>query len=247
MPKKVSCIIGPPGTGKTVILAAIVYNIYKNYKDAKILVCSNSNYAVDQAALKIAQIKELKDKTVRFITESRENLYDIKKEKDKIFYELTLLNKIQTSDIEESIILKKMIEDFENLNQNEIEDLVKMRKKIEDLILSKCNIICSTIVSSVDQRLSNQRYDYVVIDESSQVKDYDVLIPILKGCKKVVLIGDPSQLGPVYRNDLTIEGPKSMIERLSTINNIRFELVNQYRMHPRILRMPNEIFYGGKM
>jgi len=43
MAKRVSVIIGPPGTGKTVLLSAIVYNIFKNNPDSKILICSNSN------------------------------------------------------------------------------------------------------------------------------------------------------------------------------------------------------------
>jgi len=79
----VSVVSGPPGTGKTLLLSALVYNISKNFPDNKILVCSNSNYAVDQASLKIACNKDLEKTCVRFITESRENIYDLRKEKEK--------------------------------------------------------------------------------------------------------------------------------------------------------------------
>lgn len=158
MPKRVSIIIGPPGTGKTVLLSAIVYNIFKNNPDSKILICSNSNYAVDQAALKIACNSELKKACVRFITESRENIQDINKEKEKAFYELSLLYKIQQEDYDECRIIKKLISKYELLNKKEIEDLIQLRKSVENLILSKANIICSTILSSADQRLCDYKF-----------------------------------------------------------------------------------------
>lgn len=113
------------------------------------------------------------------------------------------------------------------MNKKEIEDLIQLRKSVENLILSKANIICSTILSSADQRLCDYKFTYVIVDEASQVKDFDILIPILYGCKKLILIGDPDQLGPVFHNDLVLEGPRSMIERLASLKDIKFELLNQ--------------------
>jgi len=45
--------------------------------------------------MKIANNPEMEKSVVRFITESRENIYDIKKELEKSFYKISLLYKIQ--------------------------------------------------------------------------------------------------------------------------------------------------------
>merc|ERR1739848_547325 len=49
----VSFLWGPPGTGKTQTLGALVGSLYKG--DQKTLVCSNTNQAVDQVLLKLCR------------------------------------------------------------------------------------------------------------------------------------------------------------------------------------------------
>ncbi len=55
----------------------------------------------------------------------------------------------------------------------------------------------STCASAADPRLNDFRFRYVLIDEATQACEPEALIPLTKGCKMAVLIGDHSQLGPV--------------------------------------------------
>ncbi|MEK9942949.1 MAG: AAA domain-containing protein, partial [Gammaproteobacteria bacterium] len=52
--KQVSYIWGPPGTGKTLALGELVRVLYE--QGEKILVCSNTNQAVDQLLLKLCEV-----------------------------------------------------------------------------------------------------------------------------------------------------------------------------------------------
>ncbi|MES1906655.1 MAG: ATP-dependent helicase NAM7, partial [Paramarteilia canceri] len=61
----------PPGTGKTVTSAAVIYHLLKQNASKKILVCAPSNIAVDHLAEKIHRIGL---KVIRVTARSRECL-----------------------------------------------------------------------------------------------------------------------------------------------------------------------------
>jgi regulator of nonsense transcripts 1 len=61
--------LGPPGTGKTVTSATIVYHLVKSSEMGQVLVCAPSNIAVDQLTEKIHRTGL---KVVRLCAKSRE-------------------------------------------------------------------------------------------------------------------------------------------------------------------------------
>jgi len=61
----------------------------------------------------------------------------------------------------------------------------------------------------------------------------------------VVLIGDDKQLGPVF--DYEVKGSRSMFERLIDAGAQKQVLNIQYRMHPYILSVSNELFYENRV
>ena len=79
----ISLITGPPGTGKTHVASAIIYNFCKlrKHKKDKILVCSPSNVAADNLYY---NLKELNLNVIRVVSKSRELL--ITDESDGITY-----------------------------------------------------------------------------------------------------------------------------------------------------------------
>lgn len=52
-------------------------------------------------------------------------------------------------------------------------------------------------MAAFDRRLKQFRFTQVLIDEATQATEPETLIPILKGAKHVILVGDHCQLGPV--------------------------------------------------
>jgi len=45
-------------------------------------------------------------------------------------------------------------------------------------------------VSAFDQRLKSMKFKQVLIDEATQATEPETLIPILKGAKHIILVGD---------------------------------------------------------
>ncbi len=78
--ERLSIIEGPPGTGKTTVVATIVGHWIQMYpttdadKTLKILICAPSNSAADNIAERLSRIEFLKGKYVRIVTEKLENI-----------------------------------------------------------------------------------------------------------------------------------------------------------------------------
>ena len=109
---------------------------------------------------------------------------------------------------------------------------------------------------------------YIFVDEAGQSPEPDILIPWtqfnlnLKG--QVVLAGDPHQLGPVVKSEqakyLGLE--LSMMQRLMQDErfqiyqrdstgkfneNFVIQLTKNYRSHPDLLKIPNELYYKNTL
>ena len=63
--------------------------------------------------------------------------------------------------------------------------------------MRNADVICTTCVAAFDRRIRNFRFRQVLIDEATQATEPETLIPILKGAKHIILVGDHCQLGPV--------------------------------------------------
>ena len=67
---------------------------------------------------------------------------------------------------------------------------------IDNEILNNSNLIVATVISAAHPLLKDESFDWVVMDEASQVASYMSLIPLLK-TKRFVLVGDNQQLQPI--------------------------------------------------
>lgn len=67
---------------------------------------------------------------------------------------------------------------------------------ILDEILHAADVVCCTCVTAGSKRLW-MGFHSVLIDESTQATEPECLIPLMVGCRQVVLVGDHCQLGPV--------------------------------------------------
>lgn len=237
--KPLSLIQGPPGTGKTVTSASIVYHLAK-MNPGQVLVCAPSNVAVDQLTEKIHATGL---KVVRLTAKSREAL-------DSSVAFLTLHQQVanNTTHVELQKLIQLKNEQGE-LSSNDERKYKALIRQCEKEILSAADVICCTCVGAGDPRLSKLKFRTVLIDEATQAAEPECMIPLVLGCKQVVLVGDHQQLGPVIMNKKAARAglTQSLFERLVVLGNRPIRLQVQYRMHPCLSEFPSNMFYEGTL
>ncbi len=143
----------------------------------------------------------------------------------------------------------------------------------KNVVLNSIPVIGSTCMGILsDSDFKNLTYDVVIVDEAGQIPIFDILVPIIKA-KKVILIGDHLQLPPMDENDFAryyavqktgsekgeaflacreeVAGyyNVSLFEELfkaSDLESSSIMLDTQYRMHPDICSFISDNFYNGK-
>ncbi|KAH7589186.1 AAA domain [Nakaseomyces glabratus] len=235
--RPLSLIQGPPGTGKTVTSASIVYHLSKIRKD-RILVCAPSNIAVDHLA---AKLRDLGLKVVRVTAKSREDV-------ESSVSSLALHNLVAKG---AKGVLKKLLklkEEAGELSARDTKRFISLVKKTEKSILEQADVVCCTCVGAGDRRL-DMKFRTVLIDESTQASEPECLIPIVKGAKQVILVGDHQQLGPVILERKASDAglKQSLFERLISLGHIPIRLEVQYRMNPFLSEFPSNMFYEGSL
>ncbi|MCP9260186.1 Regulator of nonsense transcripts 1 [Dirofilaria immitis] len=185
--RPLSLIQGPPGTGKTVTSATIVYHLVKQ-TNGQVLVCAPSNIAVDQLAEKIHRTGL---KVVRLCAKSRETL-------DSPVAFLALHNQLKAlHGAAELHKLQQLKEEMGELADADERRFRSLRIAKECQLLAAADVICCTCVSAADSRLTHMRIKCVLIDESTQATEPEVMVAVVCGVRQLVLVGDHCQLGPV--------------------------------------------------
>lgn len=236
--RPLSLIQGPPGTGKTVVSASIVYHLVQR-TEANVLVCSPSNIAVDHLAEKIHKTGL---KVVRLCARSRENM-------DTTVQFLTLQHQLKVLGGPE---LQKLIQLKEEIGELELKDdarYTQLKRVKEHELLAAADVICCTCSSAADPRLSKIRTRTVLIDESTQATEPEIMVSIVRGVRQLILVGDHCQLGPVVTcKKAAVAGlSQSLFERLVLLGIRPFRLQVQYRMHPVLSEFPSNAFYDGSL
>ena len=97
--------------------------------------------------------------------------------------------------------------------------------------------------------LHRMQFRAVLIDESTQATEPECMIPVVLGCRQLVLVGDHCQLGPVVMCKKAARAglSQSLFERLVVLGLRPIRLQVQYRMHPALSAFPSNIFYEGSL
>lgn len=232
-------IQGPPGTGKTVTSATIIYHINKLYPKDKMLVCAPSNIAVDHLTQKLMSMGL---KIVRIVAKTKEDV-------DSSISSVCLHEIIKKKSNKRLKQLIELKDEIGELSKSDNKKFKKLWNNEEKKILNDCDIVCCTCVGAGDPRLDKLKFRTVLIDESTQAAEPQTLIPIVKSCKQVILVGDHQQLGAVILNKkASAAGLKqSLFERLIVLGHSPIRLEVQYRMHPALSEFPSNMFYDGSL
>lgn len=151
---------------------------------------------------------------------------------------------------------------YKNYNNKKIYDN-KSIKKTEELV-KDYPVILSTTYSLLNCVDSNFMFDYMIIDESSQV-DLISSFPALTLAKNVIVVGDSKQLPNIvdgkkvkkfnkifekYNIDEKYNYTKnSLLELTKKVKNIVEPVIlrEHYRCHPKIINFCNKKFYDNKL
>ena len=195
-------IHGPPGTGKTSTLVELIMQNLVLGK--RILVCSSSNAAVDNLAIRFLEFSN----SIGFPYEDYNpvrigSMISVNKKLD-----IFKISKKQERKIIEEKILKANL-DLNSLDANSIhygtknDEVRELQDKLTILvnkIVADSKLTFGTLTSNLkEEALNGMKWDVLIIDEASQSNITECLIP-LKLSKRVIFAGDDKQLPPVFKS-----------------------------------------------
>ncbi|KAI9372596.1 P-loop containing nucleoside triphosphate hydrolase protein [Aspergillus egyptiacus] len=135
--------------------------------------------------------------------------------------------------------LNQLKAELGELSSQDEKRLKQLTRAAEREILNNADVICCTCL----------KFRTVLIDESTQSAEPECMIPLVLGCKQLVLVGDHQQLGPVIMNKKAAKAGlnQSLFERLVILGCSPIRLNVQYRMHPNLSEFPSNMFYEGSL
>ncbi len=255
-------IQGPPGTGKTTVIKEILFQHLERNPHHRVLVVSQANVAVDNVLrglvdeaktlfseadlVRCGQLSRIERDMHRFTFENRYEEY------------IQSVNQVAVSDENQ-----EYLDRWRSFLRSEYDGSIN--SDVGELLLKNHRIVGATCVGLAQKRIGLDRlkFDLVIIDESSKALPAEILIPVLRA-HKVILIGDHKQLPPTV--DASLYDPEkvdytdreycqnelfttSLFERLyehCPDSNKRM-LRTQYRMPAVLGNLISELFYGGDL
>ena len=250
--QRLTLIQGPPGTGKTHtairLLAAFV-----RMGRGPILATAESNVAVDNL---LEGLLELNINAVRIgrPVKVREHLrdatLDAQIENHPLQEELRFIRE-QNDDLRRSLSSLKGKEKgmaHRDVNRN-FKEIRQLEGNMISAVLDGAEVICATTIGVGHSLLGERRFPVVLMDEATQASEPSALVPITRGCRQLVLVGDHKQLPPTVISKVAEDGGlgRSLFERLIECGLEAHMLTTQYRMHPTIREYPSARFYDGRL
>jgi superfamily I DNA and/or RNA helicase len=253
-------IHGPPGTGKSAVLAAIASDCAA--KGMSILATASSNAAVDHL-LELCLDHGLKALRIghpaRVLPRLQEHTLDVLVEKHpdrqlsvELFLEAWELlgyahrQRVQGRSRERFAKARRSSSEAHRLR----DEARALEKKAVQSVLDGAQILCSTLANLEGGLLAERRFDIALVDEATQAIEPLSLWAFLKA-PRVILAGDPQQLPPtVISTEAQHRGlGVSLFERLLADHgpSVKSMLREQYRMNEQIMRFPSDQFYGGEL
>lgn len=236
--RPLALVQGPPGTGKTVTCATIVWNLVQ-MQTGPVLVVASSNVAVDHLTDKIGRTGL---RVTRLLAKWREAV-------DSSIINLSLTAQALEKAPSELRKLDRLKQDVGELNSADSNRYYRLLHKAELDVLNNAQVICTTAIGAGSSKLDHLNFACVLFDEATQATEPEALIPIVRGSRHVVMVGDHRQLGPVILNRRAAKAGfgQSLFERLIALGTHPLRLQVQYRMHPSLSAFPSAVFYEGAL
>jgi len=253
----VAIIHGPPGTGKTTTLVQSILQTLRH--EHQVLVCAPSNTAADLLVEKLsnagADVVRI-GHAARVTEEVLEHTFDVKTAQHTYYKELRDTKKRAEELRSMAHKYKRSFGASERSQRRQLFSEARLLdKEAEQLsfyiasdILSKSQVIVSTLVGAANSILKGRRFGSVFIDEAAQALEPACWIPILKA-ERVIFAGDHLQLPPTVKSPKAAKGGLSvtLFERILETKPIGTLLREQYRMNSTIMEFSSNALYGGQL
>ncbi|XP_042839956.1 protein ZGRF1 isoform X2 [Panthera tigris] len=248
----ITIIHGVFGAGKSYLLAVVILFFVQlfeksevptvgNARPWKLLISSSTNVAVDRVLLGLLSLgfeKFVRVGSVRKI--SKPILpYSLHASSENENEQLKELNALMKEDLTplEKIYVRKSIEQHK-LGTNKT-------------LLKQVRVVGVTCAACPFPCMNDLKFPVVVLDECSQITEPASLLPIARfECEKLILVGDPKQLPPTIQgSDAAHENglEQTLFDRLCLMGHKPVLLRTQYRCHPAISAISNDLFYEGNL
>lgn len=253
----VSLIHGPPGTGKTTTVIALIRAAIR--RGERVLACAPSNQAVDNIAtglLATAEpfirlghpariLPEIEPFTLDVMVAQHPDArlaHKLRKEARALFADADKWRRAKPAAGEKAAQRNEARSLFDEADALEARAL--------EAVLDQSPIVLSTLTGLDSQLLGKRPFTLCVIDEAGQATEPATWIPITRA-ERVVLAGDHQQLPPTIlsRTAAAAGFGVSLLERLMTLHQgaLARQLTVQYRMHEQIMAFSSQEFYAGSL
>ncbi|RYP23845.1 hypothetical protein DL765_000922 [Monosporascus sp. GIB2] len=217
-------IWGPPGTGKTHTIVAILTQLLKALPKSRFLVTAPTHNAVDNLLRRFihdAEAKKCGAVPVRVSTQLTKVAPDLRS---------YTCDAMLGKDLPANLPARR-----------------KAQKRIED-----ARLVFTTCIAAALGLLRTESFDVVIVDEASQQTEPATLVPLVKGCSRAILVGDHVQLRATVQHHAVLTGyDVSLFERHYNMpprkGVAKVMLDTQYRMHRNICDFSATEFYNGKL
>ncbi len=131
-----------------------------------------------------------------------------------------------------------------------MDDARALERKALRSVLVRAKVICATLAHLANPLVGEEAFDLALVDEATQAVEPITLWAFLRA-PKVILAGDHKQLPPTVLSEDAAKGglSTSLFERVLRTHGdgVKRMLTEQYRMHEEIMAFPSARMYGGQL
>jgi len=250
--QRLTLIQGPPGTGKT-HTAVRILQAWSSQNVGTILAVADSNVAVDNllegllglgvSAVRLGQPVKVRESLREATVDAQMESHPLRRDlEEHLELNEKLARRIPGMKGKEKGLAHR------DLNRG-WKEVRRIERQIRDDILDRAQVLCCTCIGVGHQLLDGRRFSRVLLDEATQATEPASLVPLVRGARQIVLVGDHRQLPPTVISRRAENGGlrRSLFERLVAMGIEPMLLDTQYRMHPAISDFPNRTFYEGRL